>query len=287
LHVGDVTSKDSMRGGMDSIDGIFHTAGWYKLDDRDRQSAMRINVDGTRNVLELMEETHVPKGVYTSTVAVFSDTRGALVDESYQFTGRHLTQYDYSKWLAHYQVALPMIERGLPLTIVLPGLVYGPGDASPVHELFEQYLKGTLTAVPRQTALCWSHVDDVARGHILAMERGLPGESYILTGEAHTLSEVLQIAARITGIAPPRRVVSPRILYALAVLSRIVGAMYPLPPAFRYERMRIMAGATYLASNAKARRDLGFEPRSVEEGLRETLRHMQRAETAPTTPPTA
>src|SRR5260370_40150937 len=77
-----------------------------------------------------MRELEIPKGVYTSTLAVFSDTHGRVPDETYRDDGPWLTEYDYSKWLAHYQVALPMIEAGLPLVIVQPGVIYGPGDTS-------------------------------------------------------------------------------------------------------------------------------------------------------------
>src|SRR6266511_2061404 len=99
---------------------IFHLAAWYKIGARasERGDAERTNVEGTRHVLELMRELHVPKGVYTSTVAVFSDTHGWVGDESYRFDGSWLSEYDRTKWTAHYQVALPMIRDGLPLVIV-------------------------------------------------------------------------------------------------------------------------------------------------------------------------
>ena len=287
LHIGDVVNKESMHGAMHGVDGIFHTAGWYKLDDKEPSEAMRVNVEGTRNVLELMRAANVPKGVYTSTVAVYSDTRGKLVDESYYFAGPHLSVYDRSKWLAHHEVALPMIRAGLPLTIVLPGVVYGPEDTSPVNEMFARYLKGKLAIVPRKTAYCWSHVDDVARGHILAMEAGWTGESYILAGDAHTVIEALQIAERITGIPAPRRSISPQLLRMLAATMRVVGAVIPVPRSYRYEHLRVIAGVTYLADNARSRRELGYKPRSLEDGLRDTLPGMQTAETAPASPPTA
>ena len=84
-------------------------------------------------LLEMMRDLAVPKGVYTSTLAVFSDTHGRVVDETYRYSGPHLSEYDRTKWAAHYQVAEPMIADGLPLVIVMPGLIYGPGDASNVR----------------------------------------------------------------------------------------------------------------------------------------------------------
>src|SRR5688500_3319614 len=90
LHRGDVADKETMRAPMAGVDGVFHVAGWYKIGVRDRAAAVATNINGTRNVLELMRELEIPKGVYTSTLAVNSDTHGELVDESCRFTGRHV-----------------------------------------------------------------------------------------------------------------------------------------------------------------------------------------------------
>jgi nucleoside-diphosphate-sugar epimerase len=141
-----------------------------------------------------MRDAGVPRGVYTSSVAVFSDTRGKLVDETYRRGSPWLTLYDYTKWKAHYEVAEPMIRAGLPLVVVQPGLVYGPGDQSIVHRTFLQYLRGKLPIAPRQTAYCWGYVDDTARGHVLAMDMGRLGESYIIAGPLHTPIEVPALA---------------------------------------------------------------------------------------------
>jgi nucleoside-diphosphate-sugar epimerase len=134
VHAGDITDKESLRTPMTGVDGVFHIAAWYKVGTREKSQAETINVGGTRNVLQMMQELGIPKGVYTSTLTVFSDTRGQMVDESYTYTGTSfLSEYDRTKWKAHYEVALPMMQAGLPLVIVQPGLVYGPGDTSVVH----------------------------------------------------------------------------------------------------------------------------------------------------------
>lgn len=269
---GDVTEKESMRAAMVGADGVFHIAGWYKIGARDTSQARPINVDGTRNVLELMRELGIPRGVYTSTLAVFSDTHGALPDESYHYTGPHLSLYDQTKWEAHYLVADPMIRDGLPLTIVQPGLVYGPGDTSPIHETWVQYLRRRLPTIPKGSAFCWARVEDTARGHLLAMERGQPGESYIIAGPAHTLAEAMMFAERVTGIPAPRFQASPGLLHAMAALLWPVERVLPLSGTYTAEGLRVAAGVTYLGSNAKARRELGYAPRALEEGLPETLR---------------
>jgi nucleoside-diphosphate-sugar epimerase len=264
---GDVTDAAALRTSMAGSDGLFHLAGWYKLGARNPSEGYRINVEGTRCVLEAMRDTGVPKGVYTSTLAVFSDTQGQLPDETYRYTGPHLTEYDRTKWLAHYEVAEPLIQAGLPLVIVQPGVVYGPGDKSPVNDMFQQFLLRKLWAVPLQTEYCWGHVEDTAHGHLLAMERGRIGESYILAGPRHTIVETLEIASRISGVPLTRRRLSPVFLRRLAWLMRGVGRVLPVPTSLHYESLIAIAGTTYLGDNRKARTELGFDPRPLEAGL--------------------
>lgn len=275
LAEGDITERATLRAPMTGVDGIFHCAAWYKL-GVDAAGAQRINVEGTRNVLETMRELGIAKGVYTSTVAVFSDTEGALVDETCYHAGPFLSEYDRTKWKAHYEVAVPMAKAGLPLVIVMPGAIYGPGDTSALRMLFVQYLQRKLAAVPARTALCWAHVEDVARAHILAMDKGRVGESYIVAGPPHSMIEALQIAERLTGVKAPALHPPPAVMKAASVLMGVVGAVVTLPPELTAEGLRVLAGVTYLGSNEKARRELGYSPRPLEDGLRETLAWEQR-----------
>ncbi|MGQ0570732.1 MAG: NAD-dependent epimerase/dehydratase family protein, partial [Armatimonadota bacterium] len=139
LSEGDVTDRQSLREPMTGADGVFHIAGWFKVGAREGRAGELINVEGTRNVLSLMKELGVPKGIYTSTIAVFSDTGGRIVDETYRHNGPWLSEYDRTKWMAHYEVAEPMIADGLPLVIVQPGATYGPGDTSAYRDAILQY----------------------------------------------------------------------------------------------------------------------------------------------------
>ena len=269
---GDITHKESMRDAMAGTDGVFHLAAWYRIGDDDVETAERVNVDGTRNVLELMRDLDIPKGVYTSTLAVFSDTGGACVDESYRYEGPHLSVYDRTKWEAHYEVAEPMIDAGLPLTIVMPGVIYGPGARGPMWLLWEAYLQEKLPLIPKQTGYCWGHVEDTARAHRQAMRHGEPGEEYIIAGEPHTLVETFDIAEDITGIEAPRAI-SPAVFRWLSRGTKLVETVATLPRMYRSESLRVLGGATYWGDNTKANRELGLEHRALEEGLRETFRH--------------
>jgi len=258
LHKGDITDKESMRTPMAGADGIFHLAAWYKIGEKDKSPGVRSNIEGTRNVLGLMEELGIPKGVYTSTLAVFGDTKGQVPDESYRHDGPWLSEYDRTKWVAHYEVAEPMMKKGLPLVVVQPGVTYGPGDPSQMGIALREFLERKLRGVPKGSAYCWGHVEDTAAGHVLAMERGRPGQSYIIAGEPKTFIDAIEMAERITGIPAPRMRPSPGFVRFLAALTRS-------------EMLRVSAGATYLGSNAKAKRELGLHHRPLEDGMRETL----------------
>lgn len=275
LAPGDILEPSSLRAPMRRADGVFHLAAWYAVGARDRSRARAINVDGTRNVLEAAREVGVPRVVYTSSLAVFGDTRGRVVDERYRMDGPWLSEYDRTKWLAHYEVAVPLREAGLPLVIVQPGLVFGPGDHSNVGAVLRDYLRRRLPVVPDMGG-CWAHVDDTARGHVLAMERGRTGEDYIISGPPHPWKEVLAIAERITGIRPPRVVLPAAAARAASLLMRPVAAAVPVPPTYHPETLRVAAGATYYGSDARARREIGWDPRPLEAGLAETLEAERR-----------
>jgi nucleoside-diphosphate-sugar epimerase len=277
VHKGDITLKESMRAPMTGVDGVYHVAGWYKIGTRDAGAGQAINVDGTRNVLEVMRELDISKGVYTSTLAINSDTHGRVVDENYVFAGKHISEYDRTKADAH-KVAHEFIAAGLPLVIVQPGLVYGPTDfASPIAGTLIQYLQRKLPMVPQGVAYCWGHVDDIVQGHILAMEKGKSGESYIIAGEPKTLIDALGLAEQHTGIPAPKMHPTPGMMHGMAAIMGAVGRVIPLPEMFSGEYLRVAAGATYLGSNAKARRELGYDPRPLADGLPETLDALMHA----------
>ncbi len=270
LVPGDVTEPATLSGPMAGADGVFHLAGWYVVGARDRSMAHRINVEGTRNVLQAALAADVRRTVYTSTIAVFGDTGGRIVDEDYRAEGPWLSEYDRTKWIAHYDVALPLARAGMPLVIVQPGIVYGPGDHSQVGVVLRDYLRRRLPVVPTQGG-CWSYVGDSAAGHVLAMERGRPGHTYVLGGPCMMWKQVLELAEEITGIPSPRFVLPPWAARAASHLMKPVAAVVPLPETYHPETLRVAAGTTYFADDARARGELGWAPRPLLDGLRLTL----------------
>lgn len=272
LVQGDITDKESMRGPIQGVDGVFHIAAWYQIGQRDSSMARGINVEGTRNVLELMKEYNIPKGVYTSTLAVFSDTKGHMMTENdMPAIDRFLSVYEQTKWEAHYQVALPMMDSGLPLVVVMPGVVYGPGDQSEMRGVMVQYLQRKFPMTPKGWAVCWSHVDDIVEGHLLAMDKGKVGESYIIAGEPKSVEAVFDLAESITGIPAPAIKAPPALFKGLAGVVGVLEKVIPMPGAYSSEGLKSVAGTTYWGDNSKAKRELGYHPRPLTEGLPDTL----------------
>jgi nucleoside-diphosphate-sugar epimerase len=268
LVEGDLDDSAALDRLGDGVDGLFHVAGWYKLGDAHPEDGWRVNVDGTANVLAAAGRSGVPKVVYTSTLAVNSDTQGRVVDESYRFSGSHQSVYDETKAQAH-DVAVEAARDGLPVVIVQPGLVYGPGDTSQTGTLVAAVLAGRRPTVPAGGAVCWGHVDDIARGHLLAMEQGTTGESYFLAGEPSSLADGLRLLAELAG--KPGPIVLPASVVKIAGAAvGVVERVVRLPAGYSSEAMRASL-ATYLGSPAKAYRELGWTSRPLREGLSELV----------------
>lgn len=259
LHLGDVSDARSVEAGMRGHDAVIHCAGWYRLGICDGREAQGVNVSGTRNVLQAMRDLRIPRGVYTSTIAVNSDTRGRLVDETYRFQGRHLSIYDATKAEAH-TLAESFIADGLPLVLLQPGAIYGPGDASDLAHAVRDAMRGRLPLMPRGSAYCWAHVEDVARGHLLALERGQPGRAYFLTGPVAGLDDALRAAAAVGGVRPPWPV-PPALLRVASKLTAVLDKILPLPSAYTGEALRVAAGVTYLGCSDRAQSELGWVTR--------------------------
>ncbi|HEX6384251.1 MAG TPA: NAD-dependent epimerase/dehydratase family protein [Anaerolineae bacterium] len=274
---GDINDTASMRDGMVGSDVVFHIAGWYKLGSPDWMKAESINVGGTRKVLRLAHELGVPKIVYTSTVAVFGDTHGKLADENFFQGGPFLSEYDRTKWLAHYKIALPLIEKGAPIIIVMPGGVYGPGDTSAVAEAMRTFYNGIPILPAPDTVYTYAHVEDVAEGHILAAEKGKPGESYILAGPAIPLGEMVDFWSHLTGKpAPPLRIPS-RFIRPFAPLMGVINSFVDLPSIFSQEVVGLL-GVSYMARSDKARSQLGWQTRPLQTGMLETFEWIAETE---------
>jgi dihydroflavonol-4-reductase len=225
------------------------------------------NVGTTTRILDAAEAAGTPRIVYVSTCNVFGNTNGRVVDEAYRRDLREgfLSWYDETKYGAH-EVAEQRIRAKAPLVIVLPSQVYGPGDPSAFGSQLRAAHDGKLRyRAMDDVGVGLVHVDDLAAGIAAALDRAENGQAYVLSGPTTTLREAIEIAARIGGRQSPPLHVPTRLLGFLAPIGGLIGQ-----PGL-HEVISASSGVTYWASPAKAQRELGFEPRPIEAGLRDTF----------------
>ena len=269
---GDIVDVDSMREGMAGSDVVFHIAAWYHIGGGEEAAAKAdaLNVGGTRNVLRLAYELGIPKIVYTSSIVVFGDTHGVMADENFYQGAPFSSEYARTKWLAHYKVAQPLIDKGAPIIMVMPSVVYGPGDSSEIANLMRMFYRGMPVVLGADTVFSYVHVDDVAEGHILAAEKGKIGESYLLTGPSVPLGEMVDFWAYLLGRSRPAVRVSGKFIQPFAPIASAVESVVPLPSFYSGETAA-MAGTTFIGRSDKAKRELGWETRPLQSGMLETF----------------
>jgi dihydroflavonol-4-reductase len=270
---GDLSSAVAIRRGMDRCDAVVHAGAVYKvgIPAGERQSMIDANVHGTERVLDAAIELGVGRIVYVSTAGVFGNTNERIVDESFSRDSEEfLSCYDETKYRAH-QIALDRIAAGAPVVIVQPTSVYGSGDHSEIGNIIDQVRTGKLKMmVFPEMGLDFVHVDDVAAGVLLALDRGRVGESYVLSGEVGRMRTLVETVADMTGRTPPRRSLPVGVMKMAVPVGPLVGKALGFPPNLR-ELIRTSDGVTYWTSHEKAERELGYAPRDLRTGLEETL----------------
>lgn len=274
LVAGDLADEDAIRAGMEGCDAVIHGAAIYEVGiPKSAHEAMYdANVLGTERVLRAALRAGIPRVIYISTVAAFGNTAGEVVDETYEHPADSFTSfYEETKYKAH-QVAKRMIrDEGLPCVIVQPSGVYGPDDHSSVGQQINQFLAGKLPLLPfPDLGLSMVHVEDVADGVLLALDKGAIGESYVLGGEITTMRGVIETAGKVAGRKPPKRAMPTGMLKLMVPAGPLVGKVMGQPPNLR-ELISSADGVTFWARHDKAAAQLGYSPRGLEQGLRETL----------------
>ncbi len=270
----DLSSTAELTGLMAGSDAVIHGAGAYRIGipERERPAMDDSNVGATTRVLAAAEAVGVSRIVYVSTVNVFGNTHGEVVDETYRRDPRtgFLSWYDETKYRAHL-VAEARAGAAAPVIIAMPGQVYGPGDHSAVGQQIVGAFHGRLSYLAlTDVGIGLVHVDDIAAGLVATLDRGRVGESYVLDGEPVRLLDALRIAARLGGSRLPALSLPTRLLRLMVPLSGLLGGRLGVPPNLA-EVLSAADGVTYWASHAKASRELGFAPRSLEAGLRDTF----------------
>lgn len=279
LLSGDLGDAEALRNGMEDCDGLIHAAAMYEVGIPAKQhpAMYEANVTGSERVLRAAQEAKVGKVVYVSTVGTFGNTHGEVVDESYEHPGKEFTSYYEETKLEGQRIAERMIaEENLPCVIVQPGGVYGPGDESQVADLLKEFFAGRLFLLPfPELGICLSHVEDIAAGILLGLDKGQAGETYVISGPATTIREAIDTVAAVSGRKAPKRALPTSVLKALAPIGPLVGKLTGQPPNL-HEMISSGDGVTFWADYKKAGRELGYAPRGIEEGIRQTLEADER-----------
>jgi len=273
LATGELTQAASLAAAVADCEAVFHVAADYRLGVLDPSALYRTNVEGTRHILEAARRAGVARIVHTSSVATIGlpagggpgseDTPVGLADM--------IGHYKRSKFLAE-QVALDAARAGAPVVIVNPSTPIGPGDLkpTPTGQLVLDAAAGRTPAYI-DTGLNVVHVDDVAAGHLLALQRGRVGERYILGGQDMPLREILAAIARLVGRSPPRlrlpRALVLPIAYGAEAVARVTGR----PGRITVEAVRMAKKRMYFSS-ARAERELGYRWRAPEAAFADAVR---------------
>jgi dihydroflavonol-4-reductase len=269
---GDMRDEAAMTAALEGVRYLFHVAADYRLWARDPSDIERNNLAGARACMGAALKAGVERVVYTSSVAALKPGHGEAVDETSRHTAESaIGAYKRSKLIAEREVERMIAQQGLPAVIVAPSTPIGPRDIkpTPTGRIIIEAATGRMPAYV-DTGLNLVHVDDVAQGHLLALERGRIGENYILGGEDVTLEAMLADIAALAGRRAPK-IKLPRgplfpLAYGVEALARVTGKEpFLTADALRMSRYRMFF------SSAKARRELGYAARPYREGLQDAL----------------
>ena len=271
--VGDLRELDSLKRGMAGCEFVFHVAADYRLWAVNGQELYQSNVDGTRNILQAARDSSVRRVVYTSSVATMGfGNNGRLTDENAPVgLSNMIGDYKRSKFMAE-QLVLDAARGGQDVVMVNPTTPIGERDIkpTPTGQIVVDFLKRKFPAYV-DTGLNLVDVKDCAEGHLLAVEKAMPGERYILGGENLTLKQILDKLAAITGLPSPSLRLPYAVAYATGVVDTLVtGRMMKREPRVTLDSVR-MGRKKMFVTSAKAERELGWSPGPVDGALQRAV----------------
>lgn len=266
---------DSLVQGMKGCTHVFHLAAYAKNWSRDKNIFYRHNIDGMRNVFEAARRNNIQRIVWTSTIVTFGPThKGVIGDETMpRITQKYFTEYEETKSIAERE-ALKMAAEGFPVVIVNPTRVYGPGkmtEGNSVSLMIDQYDRGQLPILLNHGTDIgnYAFVDDLVRGHVLAMERGHIGERYILGGENASLKQFYELVDEASGKKHSQINLSPRVAMAYGAAWRFAAEHFGIYPQITPGWVETFL-QDWAYSCAKAERELGYTFTPLKEGIRLT-----------------
>lgn len=269
---GDLAAPESYAGALEGCDALFHVAADYRIWVPDVAAMNRVNIDGTRALLRAAHKAGVRKSVYTSSVATLGIPKGGIGTEDTPVTLADMVgDYKRSKYLAEEEVRRLVREENLQVVIVNPSTPIGPRDIKPTPT-GRVILEAAAGRVPAyvDTGLNVAHVDDVAMGHLLALEKGKVGERYILGGEDMELADILALVAAQVGRKPPKIKLPRGPLYPLALGAELVARLTGKEPFLTVDGLKMSRKKMFFSCD-KARAQLGYAPREGRKAIEDAV----------------
>jgi dihydroflavonol-4-reductase len=272
---GDLRDVVSLERAMSGVQRVFHVAADYRLWAKNPQDIYDSNVGGTKNLLSAAKSAGVEQLIYTSTVATIAVDRPELPNE---LTDSKLDEmvghYKRSKWMAEQEV-LQAAQAGLPAIVAMPTTPVGPWDwkPTPTGKIVLDFLNGKMPGYV-ETGLNFLGVEDCAAGHLLVAESGKIGERYLLGGENLTLKQLLDMLAKITGLAAPTMKIPHGVALGVAYVESAFSRLIGKEPGIPVEGVRIAQHLMFVDAS-RAQRELGFRPGSVPAALERAVRWYQ------------
>ncbi|MGB3616129.1 MAG: NAD-dependent epimerase/dehydratase family protein [Elainellaceae cyanobacterium] len=270
LAYGDITDAAALTQAMAGVNWVFHTAAYVELGVVDAVRMAEVNVAGTRTVLAAAQDVGVSRLLYCSTIGVYGDTQGKVIDETFERQQSGFSSaYDRTKYEAQELVDQAAAE-GLHTVSVMPSGIFGPDDPhfGPVLDAFRRGKLKVWAGGDRITGIV--HVDDLVAGMLLAIEKGSPGEHFILSADELTTREMFEELSQLTGVPAPAEV-PPMVVRLAGNLLDPVGRLLNWQPPISKERVHYIYDRCVRVDGSKAKRLLGWAPRSVQDTLQDCV----------------
>jgi len=271
IVMGDMKERESFHGALSGCGVLFHlgnVASWWLPDKSD---FIKINVEGTRNIMEEALEAGVKKIVFTSSLAAIRQPKGQMSTEDLEHRGDFESRYARSKYLAEKEILKLYRDSILPVVILNPGVVIGPGDLKTFGRMLIEYVERKLKFIPfPDTFVPLVYIDDVIEAHVMAFQHGRNGERYIIVGDNITIAGAFKVIEEITGVLPPRKTISPLMLKFIAWFMELKANITGVKPKLARDAVRAMdVGA--MGSNEKSKRELSLAYTPLKAALEKTL----------------
>ncbi len=279
LFKGDICDNSSIERAMTSCVEAYHLGAFARLWDKDPSLCQKVNVEGTVNILDTAVKCGVEKVVVTSTAGVLGPSNSKPVDETCERTSKFFTSYESSKCEMEKK-ALTYEKKGLLVVLVNPTRVFGPGilsEANSATKIILAYIQGKWRFIPGRGHSIGNYVfiDDIVRGHVLAMEKGLTGERYILGGSNLSFLEFFSVVSTVSGKTYRMiRLPAPLLICMSGLIfffSRLLGKPPRIAPQWVRRYLR-----NWAVSSEKAERELGYKVTPIEEGIRNTVQWLRK-----------